>query len=83
MQLLNNHFEYRHWMLYNYFMIEGTDSTSLLSEEELDEYLFELRPRDYPCLVTITSQTHQPLNNEVTYIYREQIADWAEKMGVS
>ena len=83
MYLLTNPLEYRNWMLTNYFMINDIDGTSLLSDEELDEYLFDLRPLDYPCLVMISTSINQPMVNEVTFIYREQIAHWAEKMGVS
>ena len=83
MYLLTNPLEYRNWMLTNYFMINDIDGTSLLSDEELDEYLFDLRPLDYPCLAMISTSINQPMVNEVTFIYREQIAHWAEKMGVS
>ncbi|MBS0969864.1 MULTISPECIES: hypothetical protein [Yersiniaceae] len=64
-------------------MIDNVDGTSLLSDEELDEYLFDLRPLDYPCLAMISTSINQPMANEVVFIYREQIAQWAEKMGVN
>ncbi len=83
MHLLTTPFEYRSWMMTHYFMIDSVEGASLLSEEELDEYLFDLRPLDYPCLAMIGTSINQPLLNEVTFIYREQIALWAEKMGVN
>lgn len=82
MYMIKNDFEYREWMMKTYFLLDGIQGDSLLTEEELEDFLFESRPRLYPCLASIQSSSVRPLDNEISFIYPEQITHWAKEMGV-
>lgn len=82
MFMIKNDFEYRDWMMKTYFRLDGIHGESLLTDEELEDFLFESRPGSYPCLAMITPSSTQPLENEISYIYRDQISQWAKAMGV-
>lgn len=80
--MLKNDFEYREWMMTAYFLLDGIQGDSLLTEEELEDFLFESRPEIYPCLAMIKPSSVRPLDNEISFIYPEQISRWAKEMGV-
>ncbi|TPG62794.1 hypothetical protein [Ewingella americana] len=82
MYMIKNDFEYREWMMKTYFMIDGIQGDSLLTEEELDDFLFESRPAAYPCLAMVLPSTTRPLDNDISFIYPEQVGLWAKEMGV-
>lgn len=82
MFMIKNDFEYRDWMMKTYFLLDGIQGDSLLTEEELEDFLFESRPALYPCLATLQLSSVRPLDNEISFIYPEQISLWAKEMGV-
>lgn len=82
MFMIKNDFEYRDWMMKTYFVLDGIQGESLLTEEELEDFLFESRPTLYPCLAMIHPSVFQLLDNEISFIYPEQIGIWAKEMGV-
>lgn len=82
MYVIKNEFEYRMWMMKNYFLLDGIQGDSLLTEEELEDFLFESRPAKYPCLATVQSSSTLSWDNEILFIYPEQISQWAKEMGV-
>lgn len=82
MHVIKNEFEYRMWMMKNYFLLDGIQGDSLLTEEELEDFLFESRPAQYPCLATVQPSPALPWDDEISFIYPEQISQWAKEMGV-
>lgn len=82
MQLLYDDYEYRSWIMREYFLIDGLDNATVLSDEELDEFLFETRPDSYPCVALMAPSLNNPIVSDVHFIYREQVSDWACKMGL-
>ncbi|PKE30411.1 hypothetical protein CWS43_12370 [Rahnella sp. AA] len=82
MQLISNDYEYRMWMMEAYFCQDSIEGDKLLTEEELDDFLFEYRPQEYPCLGTVTPSKITALDYDITFFYRQQISEWAKSMGL-
>lgn len=82
MFMIKNDFEYRDWMMKTSFCLNGVQGDSLLTDEELEDFLFDSRPTGYPCLAMVNPSSVTPLENEISFVYREQISDWAKEMGV-
>jgi hypothetical protein len=82
MQLIKNDYEYRVWMLNAYFYQDDMEGDKLLTDEEMDDFLFEYRPQEYPCLGTVTPSKESSLELDITFFYRDHISEWAKSMGL-
>ncbi|MBU9809771.1 hypothetical protein J1781_01790 [Rahnella sp. C60] len=82
MQLIKNDFEYRTWMLDAYFYQDKIEGDKLLTDEEMDDFLFEYRPQEYPCLGSVTPSKECSLELDITFFYRGHISEWAKSMGL-
>lgn len=82
MYLIKNDFEYRSWMLDAYFRQDDIFGDTLLTDEEMDDFLFESRPQEYPCLGMVTPSKTNPLDSDIAFFYRNNINDWATSMGL-
>jgi hypothetical protein len=82
MRLIKNDFEFRLWMLDAYFYQDKIEGDTLLTDEEMDEFLFECRPQEYPCLGTVTPSKECSLEFDIAFFYREHITEWAKLMGL-
>ena len=82
MHLIKNDFEYRSWMLDAYFRQDNIFGDTLLTDEEMDDFLFESRPQEYPCLGMVTPSKTNSLDSDIAFFYRNNINDWATSMGL-
>ena len=82
MHLIKNDFEYRSWMLEAYFRQDNIYGDTLLTEEEMEDILFDSRPQEYPCLGMVTPSKQNPLDSDIMFFYRNNINDWAMSMGL-
>jgi len=82
MFMIKNDFEYRDWMMKTYFCLDDIQGETLLTAEELEDFLFDSRPASYPCLGMVTPSVGMPLENEISFVYSDQVSIWAKEMGV-
>lgn len=82
MRLIKNDCEYRAWMLDAYFYQDNIEGDTLLTDEEMDEFLFESRPQEYPCLGTVAPSKDCSLELDIMFFYRDHISEWAKSMGL-
>lgn len=77
MELLMNEAEYGLWIRTICF----TDN-DLIDEADIVDYLFENRPKSYPC-VGYLGPVQRPIDPfNIKFIYSEQITGWAKKISV-
>ena len=68
-------------MLDAYFYQDKIEGDKLMTDEEMDDFLFEYRPLEYPCLGSVTPSKECSLELDITSFYRDHISDWAKSMG--
>ncbi|PLR39726.1 hypothetical protein CYR55_07610 [Chimaeribacter californicus] len=81
MKLLTDIVEYRTWLFDEYLLFPGSGINPLMNNEEVEELLFQNRPRFFPCIAYVTPSERHPGTAEVKYISKEQVEHWAGIMG--
>jgi len=81
MKFINNEVEYRKWIMDEIFQASAVGETSEFADQEEDDFIFDARPVAYPCVAVMIQTPGEPGVCEPRFVYKEQIFDWAHKMG--
>lgn len=77
MEPLLNEVEYDLWARSECFA-----GVCLIDEADIVDYIFDNRPKKYPC-VAYLGPVHSPIElSNIQFIYSEQIAEWAKRFSL-
>ncbi|CAH0326494.1 hypothetical protein SRABI106_04671 [Rahnella aquatilis] len=81
MKFISNEFEYRQWIMDEIFQASAVGENSEFADQEVDDFIFDARPVAYPCVAVMIPTPGEPGVCEPRFFYKEQIFEWAHKMG--
>ncbi len=81
MKMLSNEAEYRNWIMRELFLTSPTGEVMPFADQEVDDFIFDARPVEYPCIAVMAQSMADPTLCEPKFVYKEQVFDWAHQMG--
>lgn len=82
MKLLNNEFDYKMWMTYDFLRLD--DSLSPLFDHDLlERELLAQMPHEFPCVACITRGASAYEPDVAKFLYRNEVEEIAKSMGIS
>lgn len=80
MKLIYNMHEYKTWILNVCFKETGNTSDNLIDEIDIDGFITQHHPEDYPCVCLVTPGPVFVSSYSILFIYRSQINEWARRI---
>lgn len=77
MELLLNESEYDSWVRATCF-----SDDDLIDEADIVDYIFDNRPKIYPCVVYLGPVLSPTESFNIQFIYGEQITEWAKRFSM-